>query len=89
MQFPIFYVTKTMKKLSYIWVVTGCFNFAHCFFFKDSANIPQLFVAVCQYEVDLNIYMLFWHEPRVAGASRTVEAIARDGQVDQTNCVQH
>jgi len=51
-----------MKKLSYIWVnmVNGCFNFAHCFFFKDSANIPQLFVAVRQYEAELDIHMLFF-----------------------------
>ena len=41
-------------------MVTGCFDFAHCFFFKDSANIPQLFVVVCHYEAELNIYMLFF-----------------------------
>jgi hypothetical protein len=29
----------------------------------------------------------FWCKPRVSGANRPVEAIARDGQVDQTNRV--
>ena len=41
-------------------MVTGCFNFALCFYFKDSANIPQLIVAVCHYEAELNINMLFF-----------------------------
>jgi hypothetical protein len=41
-------------------MVTGCFKFAHCFFFKDSANTPQLFVAACQYEEELNTSMLFF-----------------------------